>query len=63
VSYAGKTTIAVALVHLFGFAHTQSDDVIGKKAAVTFVNNVAKLLHTHDVVIADRSVTVFFWSI
>ncbi|KAI0088924.1 RNA ligase-domain-containing protein [Irpex rosettiformis] len=51
----GKTTIAVALAHLFGFGHTQSDDVSGKKAAVTFVNNVAKLLQTHDVVIADRN--------
>ncbi|KAI0826327.1 RNA ligase-domain-containing protein [Irpex lacteus] len=51
----GKTTIAVALARLFGFGHTQSDDVSGKKAAVTFVNNVSKILETHDVVIADRN--------
>lgn len=48
----------MALAHLFGFGHTQSDDVSGKKAAVTFVNNVNKLLETHDVVIADRCIII-----
>ncbi|GBE89261.1 RNA ligase-domain-containing protein [Sparassis latifolia] len=51
----GKTSVAVALAHLFGFAHTQSDDVHVKKAAPVFVKNVVKLLQTHDVVIADRN--------
>ncbi|KIM27864.1 hypothetical protein M408DRAFT_329795 [Serendipita vermifera MAFF 305830] len=51
----GKTTISVALVHLFGFGHTQSDNIKGKKPAPVFQSNIADLLKTHDVVIADRN--------
>ncbi|KDQ53731.1 hypothetical protein JAAARDRAFT_182862 [Jaapia argillacea MUCL 33604] len=51
----GKTTLAVALVHLFGFGHTQSDDVHAKKPGPAFVKNVVKLLDNHDVVIADKN--------
>ncbi|KAI0052022.1 hypothetical protein FA95DRAFT_112242 [Auriscalpium vulgare] len=51
----GKTSVAVALASLFGFGHTQSDDVKVKKAAPVFVKNVQKLLNNHDVVIADRN--------
>ncbi|KII91379.1 hypothetical protein PLICRDRAFT_105688 [Plicaturopsis crispa FD-325 SS-3] len=51
----GKTTISVALAHLFGFGHTQSDDIQVKKAAPVFIKNVQKLLQTHDVVIADKN--------
>lgn len=51
---AGKTAIAVALTSLFGFAHTQSDDVKEKKSAKHFESNVAKLLEKELVVIADR---------
>lgn len=51
---AGKTSIAVALKHLFGFGHTQSDDVKAKKIAPIFLKNVTNLLKTHDVVIADK---------
>ncbi|KAL1719118.1 RNA ligase-domain-containing protein [Schizophyllum commune] len=51
----GKTAVAVALAHIFGFGHTQSDDAPGKKGAVTFVKNVKKLLEKHDVVIADKN--------
>ncbi|OBZ77669.1 tRNA ligase 1 [Grifola frondosa] len=51
----GKTTIAVALVHLFNFGHTQSDDINAKKAAPAFIKNVVNLLKTHDVVIADKN--------
>ena len=50
----GKTTISVALAHLFGFGHTQSDDVGGKKPGPQFVKNVVNLLKNHDVVIADK---------
>lgn len=50
----GKTTVAVALTHLFGFGHTQSDDVKSKKAAPAFINNVTAELKRHDVVIADK---------
>ena len=44
----------MALSHLFGFGHTQSDDVTVKKAAPAFLKNVAGLLKNHDVVIADK---------
>ena len=54
IATAGKTSIAVALVYLFGFGHTQSDDVHVKKAAPVFIKNVVNLLKTHDVVIADK---------
>ncbi|KAL5498563.1 TRL1 [Sanghuangporus vaninii] len=51
----GKTTLAVALTHLFGFGHVQSDDIPGKKPAQEFVKRVKKELDTHDVVIADKN--------
>ncbi|KAF8124844.1 RNA ligase-domain-containing protein [Mycena galopus ATCC 62051] len=51
----GKTAVAVALSHIFGFGHTQSDDVSAKKAAPIFIKNVVNLLKTHDVVIADKN--------
>ncbi|TBU57142.1 RNA ligase-domain-containing protein [Dichomitus squalens] len=51
----GKTTIAVALQHLFGFGHIQSDDISAKKAAPIFIKNVVQALKTHDVVIADKN--------
>lgn len=52
----GKTVVAVALAHIFGFGHTQSDDVHIKKPAPQFIKNVAALLQDHDVVIADKYV-------
>ncbi|CAK5279331.1 unnamed protein product [Mycena citricolor] len=52
---SGKTAVAVALTHIFGFGHTQSDDVKAKKAAPIFLKNVNALLTTHDVVIADKN--------
>ncbi|EGN92568.1 hypothetical protein SERLA73DRAFT_99105 [Serpula lacrymans var. lacrymans S7.3] len=51
----GKTTVAVALAHLFKFGHTQSDDVQAKKPAPIFIKNVVELLKLHDVVIADKN--------
>ncbi|KAJ7769961.1 RNA ligase-domain-containing protein [Mycena metata] len=51
----GKTAVAVALTHIFGFGHTQSDDVRAKKPAPVFVQNVVDLLKKHDVVIADKN--------
>ncbi|KAL4252700.1 tRNA ligase [Abortiporus biennis] len=51
----GKTAIAVALSHLFGFGHTQSDDIKAKRPAPIFIENVVKLLRTHDVVFADKN--------
>lgn len=54
MSFIGKTVISVALTHLFGFGHTQSDDVPGRKSGPQFIKNVVKLLEKHDVVIADK---------
>ncbi|KAG6867898.1 hypothetical protein C0993_009744 [Termitomyces sp. T159_Od127] len=51
----GKTAVSVALAHIFGFGHTQSDDVTAKKAAPQFLKNVKELLKTKDVVIADKN--------
>ncbi|KAJ7036756.1 RNA ligase-domain-containing protein [Mycena alexandri] len=51
----GKTAVAVALSHIFGFGHTQSDDVRARKAAPVFIQNVVELLKKHDVVIADKN--------
>ncbi|KAK0460932.1 RNA ligase [Desarmillaria tabescens] len=51
----GKTAVAVALAHIFGFGHTQSDDVRAKKAAPVFLKNVTALLKKHYVVIADKN--------
>ncbi|KAK7052304.1 tRNA ligase [Favolaschia claudopus] len=51
----GKTAVAVALAHIFGFGHTQSDDVKSKKPAPIFIKNVTDLLKNHDVVIADKN--------
>jgi hypothetical protein len=48
-------TVAVALAHLFGFAHAQSDNISAKKTAGAFDKNVAKLFKSHNVVIADRN--------
>lgn len=50
----GKTTLGMALSNLFGFGHTQSDDVLSKKTAPTFKRNIVELLKTNDVVYADR---------
>jgi len=44
----------LALAHLFGWGHTQSDNVNAKKAGPAFVKNVVDLLNKNDVVIADK---------
>ncbi|KAJ7696944.1 RNA ligase-domain-containing protein [Mycena rosella] len=51
----GKTAVAVALAYIFGFGHTQSDDVRAKKPAPVFIKNVTGLLTKYDVVIADKN--------
>ena len=50
----GKTTVGLVLSKLFGWGHTQSDDVTTKKSGPTFLRNIAALLKDHDVVYADR---------
>jgi len=57
----GKTSVAIALAHLYGFGHTQSDDVAVKgkksKTAPIFESNVRDLLqgNNFNVVIADKN--------
>ncbi|TIC25832.1 hypothetical protein E3Q11_03262 [Wallemia mellicola] len=52
----GKTAVSLALCKLYGFAHTQSDDVKTKKTGPTFEKNVVELLKGDTkVVIADRN--------
>ncbi|KAH9848984.1 RNA ligase-domain-containing protein [Lenzites betulinus] len=51
----GKTSVAVALTHLFGFGHVQSDDIQAKKPAPIFLKNVTQALKKHRVVIADKN--------
>ncbi|KAG8799950.1 hypothetical protein FRC16_004045 [Serendipita sp. 398] len=51
----GKTTISIALKHLFGFGHTQSDNIQAKKPAAIFQKSIVGLLKAHDVVVADRN--------
>lgn len=47
--------MANALTEIFGFAHTQSDDVQAKQTKKQFLANISKLLKTETVVIADRN--------
>ncbi|WWC70864.1 uncharacterized protein I206_104816 [Kwoniella pini CBS 10737] len=51
----GKTLMGVALSKLFGFGHTQSDDVTTKRTAPTFIKNITALLQKEDIVYADRN--------
>nr|CAG8540912.1 4063_t:CDS:2 [Entrophospora candida] len=46
----GKTSLSLALSKLFGFEHTQKDDMTSR---VDFYKNIGDLLETHYVVIAD----------
>lgn len=50
----GKTMLGIALGRLFGFAHTQNDDIKQKKTAATFMKNIVELLKKNDVVYCDR---------
>lgn len=49
----GKTTVGVALAHLFGFGHVQSDDIRANKAPA-FIKGVVGSLKNNNVVIADK---------
>ncbi|EOA81834.1 tRNA ligase [Exserohilum turcicum] len=52
----GKTTLALALVKLFGWGHFQNDNVKAKKGrGQVFADTVSSLLVTNPVVIADRN--------
>jgi tRNA ligase len=51
----GKTTIAVALVHLFGWGHVQNDNIQGKGRPPRFTKEVLTQLEDKPVVFADRN--------
>jgi hypothetical protein len=60
----GKTLLGLTLSRLFGFAHTQSDDVTTKRTAAGFLKNIETLLKKEDVVYCDRCVlleTTIHW--
>ncbi|KAI0485312.1 tRNA ligase [Xylariaceae sp. FL0804] len=51
----GKTTVGVALTHLFGWGIIQNDNIQGKNRPQRMVQNVMSLLMQHPAVIADRN--------
>lgn len=52
----GKTTLALALVKLFGWGHFQNDNVKAKKGrGQIFADTISAMLVTNQVVIADRN--------
>jgi tRNA ligase len=51
----GKTTIALALSHLFGWGHIQNDNIAGKGRQPRFTKAVMDQLGNHSVVFADRN--------
>jgi tRNA splicing ligase len=51
----GKTTLAVALVHLFGWGHVQNDNIQGKGRPPRFTKEVLTQLEQKPVVFADRN--------
>lgn len=51
----GKTTLAIALVHLFNWGHVQNDNITGKGRPPRFTKELLTLLEDKPVVIADRN--------
>lgn len=51
----GKTTLALALTHLFGWGHIQNDDISGKGRPPRFTKAVLDQLEQHPAVFADRN--------
>lgn len=51
----GKTTIALALTHLFNWGHIQNDNISGKGRPPRFTKAVLNQLNDHPVVYADRN--------
>lgn len=51
----GKTTIALALSHLFGWGHIQNDNITGKNRPPRFTKEVLTQLEEKSVVFADRN--------
>ncbi|KAL7801266.1 tRNA ligase [Trichoderma aethiopicum] len=51
----GKTTLALALTHLFGWGHIQNDNISGKGRPPRFVKAILDQLKDRPVVFADRN--------
>lgn len=51
----GKTTIALALTHLFGWGHIQNDNITGSKRPPRFTKAVLDQLEDKPAVFADRN--------
>ncbi|OAA39143.1 tRNA ligase [Metarhizium rileyi] len=51
----GKSTIALAMTHLFGWGHIQNDNISGKGRPPRFTKAVLDQLGDHPVVFADRN--------
>ncbi|KAI0396391.1 tRNA ligase [Xylariaceae sp. FL0594] len=51
----GKTTVGIALTHLFDWGIVQNDNIQGKNRPTRMVESVMSLLNEHPVVIADRN--------
>ncbi|KAK1768060.1 tRNA ligase 1 [Phialemonium atrogriseum] len=51
----GKTTLAVALAHLFGWGHIQNDNITGPKRPPRFTKAVLDQLEECQAVVADRN--------
>lgn len=51
----GKTTIAIALTHLFNWGHVQNDNITGKNRPPRFTREVLDQLQHAPVVYADRN--------
>ncbi|KAK8859569.1 RNA ligase-domain-containing protein [Apiospora arundinis] len=51
----GKTTVAVALTHLFGWGHVQNDNITGKNRPKQMTQAIMDQLEYHPVVISDRN--------
>ncbi|KAI0421111.1 RNA ligase-domain-containing protein [Xylaria grammica] len=51
----GKTTVGVALTHLFGWGLVQNDNIQGKNRPARMVQAIMSLLMEHPVVISDRN--------
>ncbi|KAI0380567.1 tRNA ligase [Hypomontagnella monticulosa] len=51
----GKTTVGIALTHLFGWGIIQNDNIQGKNRPARMVTAIMSLLMEHPVVLADRN--------
>ncbi|CAG8654477.1 5817_t:CDS:2, partial [Paraglomus occultum] len=50
-----KTSLCLALAHLFGFGHVQNDNITGKETRSKFHKAILTEFETKEVVIADRN--------